>query len=99
KFYGEKLKILISKDLAQKIIDKILNYKMEFFVSGDNESGKLQTRIDRSIESLTRLVKNFFVDIIPLFATAIVSLILMFQANLFIGFVGLTLIPVYLFLA
>lgn len=99
KFYGEKLKILISKDLSQKIIDKILTYRMSFFVTGDNESGKLQTRIDRSIESLTRLVKNFFVDIIPLFVTAFVSLVLMFQANVVIGLVGLTLIPIYLFLA
>lgn len=56
KYYGEKLRILVSKDLAQHIVDKILTYRMAFFTSQNNESGKLQTRIDRGIESLTRLV-------------------------------------------
>lgn len=98
-FFGEKLKILVSKQLAQTIIDKILTYRMVFFTTGDNESGKLQTRIDRSIESLTRLIKNFFIDIIPLFATAIVSLFFMFKANFYIGLVGTVLIPIYFFVA
>ncbi len=98
-FFGEKLKIFISKDLAQTIIDKMLTYRLAFFSSGNNESGKLQTRIDRSIDSLTRLIKNFFIDIIPLFATAIVSLFLMFRANFYIGLVGTTLIPIYFFVA
>src|SRR5690625_173639 len=33
KFYGEKLRIYISRDLAQVIIDKILTYRMTFFSS------------------------------------------------------------------
>lgn len=95
KYYGEKLRIYVSKDLAQAIIEKVLTYQMRFFSSGDNESGKLQTRIDRGIESLTRLVQNFFIDIIPLFANALVALFFMFQANVYVGSVGVLLIPIY----
>ena len=95
KYYGEKLRIYVSKDLAQAIIDKILTYRLSFFTSGDNEAGRLQTRIDRGIESLTRLVQNFFIDILPLFANAFVALFFMFQANFYVGLVGLVIVPVY----
>ena len=95
KYYGEKLRIYVSKDLAQAIIDKILTYRLSFFTSNDNESGRLQTRIDRGIESLTRLVQNFFIDILPLFANAIVALFFMFQANFYVGLVGLCIVPIY----
>lgn len=95
KYYGEKLRIYVSKDLAQAIIDKVLTYRLSFFTSGDNEAGRLQTRIDRGIESLTRLVQNFFIDILPLFANAFVALFFMFQANFYVGLVGLVIIPVY----
>lgn len=95
KYYGEKLRIYISKDLAQKIIEKILTYRLSFFTANDNEAGRLQTRIDRGIESLTRLVQNFFIDILPLFANAIVALFFMFQANFYVGLVGLCIVPIY----
>ena len=98
KYYGEKLRIFVSRDLAQRIVDTILTYRLAFFTANDNESGKLQTRIDRGIESLTRLVQNFFIDILPLFANAIVALIMMFQANFWVGLVGLILIPIYFFI-
>lgn len=95
KYYGEKLRIYVSKDLAQAIIDKVLTYRLSFFTSVDNEAGRLQTRIDRGIESLTRLVQNFFIDILPLFANAFVALFFMFQANFYVGLVGLVIVPVY----
>lgn len=95
KYYGEKLRIFVSRDLAQRIVDKILTYRLAFFTANDNESGKLQTRIDRGIESLTRLVQNFFIDILPLFANAFIALIMMFQANFWVGLVGLILVPIY----
>src|SRR5690554_954875 len=98
KFYGEKLRIYISRDLAQVIIDKISTYRMAFYTSNDNESGKLQTRIDRGIESLTRLVQNFFINILPLFANSFIALILMFNANFWVGLVGLMIVPVYIFI-
>lgn len=98
KFYGEKLRIYVSRDLAQTIVDKILTYRMAFYTANDNESGKLQTRIDRGIESLTRLVQNFFINILPLFANSFIALILMFNANFWVGLVGLMIVPVYIFI-
>lgn len=81
KYYGQKLRIYVSRDLADKVIEKILTYRMAFFTSEENESGKLQTRIDMGISSLTRLVQNFFISILPLFANSFIALFLMFQAN------------------
>lgn len=98
KFYGEKLRIYVSRDLAQAVVDKILTYRMAFYTAGDNESGKLQTRIDRGIESLTRLVQNFFINILPLFANSFIALILMFNANFWVGLVGLMIVPVYIYI-
>lgn len=99
KFYGEKLRIYISKDLAHEVVSKILSYRLAFYTSDDNETGKLQTRIDRGIESITRLVQNFFIDILPLIANSLVALIVMFNANYIVGMVGLFIIPIYFFLS
>jgi ABC-type multidrug transport system fused ATPase/permease subunit len=99
KFYGEKLRIFISRDISQTIVERILTYRMEFYTSTENESGKLQTRIDLGISSLTRLVQNFFIDILPLFANAIVALGLMFYANFYVGLVSLCIIPVYFYIS
>lgn len=99
KFYGEKLRIFISKDLAQAVIERILTYRMAFYSSGGNQPGKLQARIDRGVESLTRLVQNFFIDILPLFASSIVALIIMFNANFYVGLVGLCIVPIYYYVS
>ncbi|MDR7210546.1 ABC transporter ATP-binding protein [Flavobacterium piscis] len=99
KFYGEKLRIFITRDISQTIVEKILSYRMEFYTSDENESGKLQTRIDLGISSLTRLVQNFFIDILPLFANAFVALIIMFYANFYVGLVSLCIIPIYFFIS
>ncbi|WP_100616190.1 ABC transporter ATP-binding protein [Confluentibacter citreus] len=99
KFYGEKLRIFITRDISQTIVERILTYRMEFYTSNDNESGKLQTRIDLGISSLTRLVQNFFIDILPLFANALVALALMFYANFYVGLVSLCIIPIYFYIS
>lgn len=98
RFFGERLRIMVSKDLAQSVIERILTYKMAFFTSADNEAGKLQTRIDRGVESLTRLVQNFFIDILPLFAGSIIALVLMFNANFYVGLTALCIVPVYFYI-
>jgi len=99
KFYGEKLRIFITRDISQAIVEKILSYRMEFYTSNENESGKLQTRIDLGISSLTRLVQNFFIDIMPLFANAFVALAIMFYANVYVGLVSLCIIPIYFYIS
>ena len=98
KFYGEKLRIFVSQDLAQGIIEKFLTYRLSFFNEENNQAGKLQTRIDRGIGSLTRLVQIFFIDILPLFTSAIVALGLMFYANMSVGLVALSIVPIYFWL-
>lgn len=99
KFYGEKLRIFISRDFAQLVVERILSYRMAFYTATDNESGKLQTRIDMGISSLTRLVRNFFIDILPLFANALLALIAMFNANVWVGLVSLSIIPIYFYVS
>lgn len=94
---GEKLRIYISKDLAQEVIERILTYKVSFFMDKENASGKLQTQIDKGVESLTRLVQNFFIDILPLFATAVVALIMLFYSNFYVGLVGVFVMPIYFY--
>ncbi len=99
KFYGEKIRINVSNSLAQKAITRILTYKMAFFTSPENQTGKLQTRIDRGVESLTRLVQNFFIDILPLFSNAILALVIMFMANVYVGLVAVTILPAYFYVS
>jgi len=99
KFFGEKIRIMISKDLAQKVIEKVLTYRMAFFTADESGSGKLQTRIDQGVSSLTRTVQSFFIDIFPLFTSALVALIGMFNANFSVGLVGLCIVPVYFFIS
>ncbi|MGA4439679.1 ABC transporter ATP-binding protein [Psychrobacter pocilloporae] len=99
RFFGEKIRINLSRDLSQKIIERILTYRMAFYTSSENDSGKLQTRIDYGVSSLTSLVQNFFIDMLPLFANAIVALIIMFSTNFWVGMVGLIIIPIYFFIS
>ncbi|NHB58116.1 ABC transporter ATP-binding protein [Acinetobacter sp. 194] len=98
KFYGEKLRIMVSQDLAQGIIEKFLTYRLAFFNEDNNQAGKLQTRIDRGIGSLTRLVQIFFIDILPLFTSAFVALGLMYYANVYVGLVATIIVPIYFWL-
>lgn len=99
KYLGEKLRIDISRDLAQTVIEKILTYKLAFYSCGGNQPGKLQTRIDRGVESLTRLVQNFFIDILPLLANAAVALLMMFNANFYVGLIGFCTVPIYYYVS
>ncbi len=98
KFYGEKLRIFVSQVLAQGFIEQFLRYRLAFFNQDNNQAGKLQTRIDRGIGSLTRLVQIFFIDILPLFTSAIVALGLMYYANFYVGLVATLIVPIYFWL-
>ena len=98
RFFGAKLRISMSKDLALRAARKLLTYKMAFFSEKDNDAGKLQTRVHQGGESLTRLVNNFFIDILPLAANAILALFLMFRSNIYIGFIALAIIPIFFYI-
>ena len=97
-FFGEKMRINVSKDLSQAVIDRMLTYRMAFFSRKNNETGKLQTRIDQGVSSLSSTVQNFFIDLLPLFTSAALALILMFAANVFVGLTALMIVPIYILL-
>jgi len=94
-YFGERMRIYVSRDLAQSVIEKVLTFRIAFFNSGDNATGKLQARIDQGVSSLSRTVQNFFIDLLPLFTSALLALILMFAANVYVGMVALAIVPVY----
>ncbi|SNC67492.1 ABC-type multidrug transport system, ATPase and permease component [Hymenobacter gelipurpurascens] len=99
KYYGEKIRISVSSTLSQDAVRKVLGYELGFYADNGNQTGKLQTRIDRGVESLMKLVQNFFIDILPLFANAIVALVVMFMNNLYVGLVAVAVLPVYFWLS
>lgn len=95
-YFGEKMRINVSKDLSQAVIDHMLRYRMAFFSRENNETGKLQTRIDQGVSSLSSTVQNFFIDLLPLFMSAMLALILMFVANFYVGLTALGIVPIYI---
>jgi len=94
-YYGERMRIFVSRDLAQSVIEKVLTFRMAYFNTSDNATGKLQARIDQGVSSLSRTVQNFFIDLLPLFTSALLALILMFAANVYVGLVALGIVPIY----
>ena len=97
-YYGERMRIMVSKDLSQAVVDRILSYRMVFFSRAGNETGKLQTRIDQGVGSLSTTVQSVFIDLLPLFTSAVLALILMFAANVYVGLTALLIVPIYIFL-
>jgi ABC-type multidrug transport system fused ATPase/permease subunit len=97
--FGEKIRVNVSSRLSQFAVEKILTYRLAFYSDSDNQTGILQTRIDRGAESLTKLVQSAFIDILPLFANAILALIIMFLANVYVGLVAAAILPVYFLLS
>ena len=95
RYYGERMRILVSRDMSLRVVDRILSFRMAFFASEGNETGKLQSRIDRGIMSMSNTVNNFFIEILPLFTSAVLALGLMFAANVYVGLVALCIVPLY----
>ena len=81
-FFGERMRVFVSKDMSQAVIDKMLTFRMAFFSRQENATGQLQTRIDQGVSSLSRTVQNFFIDLLPLFTSSILALILIFARKL-----------------
>ena len=97
-YYGERMRIFVSKDLSQAVVDHILTYRMAFFSRSGNETGKLQTRIDQGVGSLSTTVQSIFIDLLPLFTSAFLALILMFAANVYVGLTALFIVPIYIWI-
>lgn len=96
---GENLRVNLSSSLAQKAIERILTYQYAFYAADENATGKLQTRIDRGVESLTSFVQNTFIELLPLFANAALALVLMFSANFYVGLIASVIMPIYFLLS
>jgi ABC-type multidrug transport system fused ATPase/permease subunit len=64
KYYGEKIRISVSGALAEAAVTKILGYQLGFFTENGNQTGKLQTRIDRGVfaNAIVALVVMFFAN-------------------------------------
>ena len=97
RYFGERMHIYVSRDLSLAVVDRILSFRMAFFNTADNETGRLQSRIDRGVMSLSNTVNNFFIEILPLFTSAILALGLMFAANVYVGLVALCIVPLYFY--
>ncbi len=97
--FGEKIRINVSSDLSQFAVAKILIYRLAFYSDSDNQIGILQRRIERGTESLTKVVQSTFIDILPLFANAIMALVIMFFANFYVGLTAAAILPVYFLLS
>ena len=94
-YFGERMRIFVSRDLSQAVIERVLTFRMAYFSRDENATGKVQSRIDQGVSSLSRTVQNFFIDLLPLFTSALLALILMFAANVYVGLVALGIVPIY----
>ena len=97
RYYGERMRIFVSRDLSLQVVKHILTFRMAFYTTTGNEAGRLQSRIDKGVTSTSRAVNSIFIDILPLFTSAVLALILMFAANFYVGLVALCIVPVYFY--
>ena len=98
RYYGERMRILVSRNLTLQVVHHVQSFRMAFFTTSGNEAGRLQSRIDKGVLSTSRAVNSFFIDIVPLLTSAILALILMFMANVYVGMVALAIVPVYFYI-
>ena len=97
RYYGERMRILVSRDLTLQVVHHMQTFRMAFFTTLGNEAGRLQSRIDKGVLSTSRAVNSLFIDILPLLTSAVLALILMFMANVYVGLVALAIVPVYFY--
>ncbi|RCR67650.1 ABC transporter ATP-binding protein [Larkinella punicea] len=99
KFLSDRIRFRMAADLYDYTIQRIVSYHLSFFALGQNQTGKLEKRIDKGIESLTKTVKNLFVDIVPMLANAAFALILIYNKNVGVGVVATLVLPVYAYIS
>jgi ABC-type multidrug transport system fused ATPase/permease subunit len=95
KYLSDRLRFNLSADLYNHTINRIVAYHLSFFALPANQTGRLEKRIDKGIESLTKTVKNIFVDILPMLANATLALALMYNKNLYVGICATLVMPLY----
>jgi ABC-type multidrug transport system fused ATPase/permease subunit len=95
KFLSDRFRFQLGADLHNYTINRVVSYHLSFFALPQNQIGKLEKRIDKGIENLIKTVKNLFVDIVPMFISAFMALILMYYNNVWIGICATLIIPLY----
>jgi ABC-type multidrug transport system fused ATPase/permease subunit len=99
KFLSDRIRFRMAADLYEFTISRIVSYHLSFFALGQNQTGKLEKRIDKGIESLTKTVKNLFVDIVPMMANALFALVLIYNKNVGVGIVATLVLPLYAYIS
>ena len=97
-YFGMKIRIDVSRDLSQAAVDHLLRFRKSYFLNPNNETGKIQTRVDQGVSNLSFTIQNFFIDMLPLFMSAVLALVLMFVANFYVGLLALCIVPVYVWI-
>jgi ABC-type multidrug transport system fused ATPase/permease subunit len=95
KFLSDRFRFQLGADLHNYTINRVVSYHLSFFALPQNQIGKLEKRIDKGIENLIKTVKNLFVDIVPMFISAFMALILIYYNNFWIGLCATLIIPLY----
>ncbi len=99
KFLSDRIRFRMAADLYDYTIQRIASYHLSFFALSQNQTGKLEKRIDKGIESLTKTVKNIFVDILPMLANAAFALLLIYKKNVWVGLVATIILPCYIYIS
>jgi len=99
KFLSDRIRFRLAGDLYEYTIQRIVSYHLSFFALSQNQTGKLEKRIDKGIESLTKTVKNIFVDILPMLANAAFALVLIYKKNVWVGLVATVILPCYIYIS
>ncbi|WP_080057214.1 ABC transporter ATP-binding protein [Spirosoma aerolatum] len=99
KFLSDRIRFRMAADLYDYTIRRIASYHLSFFALSQNQTGKLEKRIDKGIENLTKTVKNLFVDIVPMLANAVFALVLIYNKNVGVGLVATLVLPLYAYIS
>ena len=95
KYLSDGLRFRLAGDLYDYTIQRIVSYHLTFFALPHNQTGKLEKRIDKGIESITKTIKNMFVDILPMLINAGLALALMYQRNVWVGAIATVMLPMF----
>ena len=95
KYLSDGLRFRLAGDLYDYTIQRIVSYHLTFFALSQNQTGKLEKRIDKGIESITKTIKNIFVDILPMLINAVLALGLMYKRNVWVGAIATLMLPMF----
>ncbi|MCH5683290.1 hypothetical protein LWM68_02770 [Niabella sp. W65] len=98
KFYGEKIRINVSNALAQKAIRRILSYHMGFLPHRRTSRVSCK-RVSTGVWIALQGWCKIFSSILPLFCNAILALVIMFMANVYVGLIAVTILPAYFYVS